>query len=82
MNGFILAFRNYDTISSLYSFPSIYYLRKALERRKSVGSRVVLNVDKVLEIIDKGLLGIFVGEMMKQLMTHLLVLEISLALGL
>ena len=40
-----------------------------------------MNVDKVLEIIDNGLLGIFVGEMMKQLMTHLLVLEISLALG-
>ena len=46
------------------------------------GQEVVLNVDKVLEIIDKGLLGIFAGEMMKQLMTHLLVLEISLALGL
>ena len=46
------------------------------------GQEVVFNVDKVLEIIDKGLLGIFVGEMMKQLMTHLLVLENSLALGL
>ena len=46
------------------------------------GQEFVLNVDKVLEIIDKGLLGIFVGEMMKQLMTHLLVLENSLALGL
>ena len=41
-----------------------------------------MNVDKVLKIIDNGLLGIVVGEMMKQLMTHLLVLEISLALGL
>ena len=46
------------------------------------GQEVVLNVDKVLKIIDKGLLGTFVGEMMKQLMTHLLVLENSLALGL
>ena len=61
-------------------FSWIYYLRKAVERRKSVEK--VLNVDKVLEIIDNGLLGTDVGEMMKQLMTHLLVLENSLALGL
>ena len=46
------------------------------------GQEVVLSVDKVLKIIDNGLLGIVVGEMMKQLMTHLLVLENSLALGL
>ena len=46
------------------------------------GQEVVLNVDEVLEIIEKGLLGTFVGEMMKQLMTHLPVLENSLALGL
>ena len=39
-------------------------------------------MDKVLEIIDNGLLGTVVGEVMKQLMTHLLVLENSLALGL
>ena len=41
-----------------------------------------MNVDNVLKIIDNGLLGTVVGEMMKQLMTHLLVLENSLALSL